>query len=903
MRILFILLTCISANVVLAQTTIPSGNVYGTWKKVGSPYKVTGNIVVPKDSTLRIEKGVKVEFQGSYSLEVKGSVQAIGALADTISFTAANKTTGWGGIRLRKTASIADSTVFHFCKFEYRNGLDIAFSKGAVFCDTADKVRISNSVFQYNKSNYGAGVAGIKSRIRIYNCYFLANEASSSLTTRKAAGGSAINVGSVSRLFIDNCLFYRNKAHLPLSTTDSLNVESGATIYQSGCDTFHLTNSEFIENSATGSAGIDLVLNKASSSLFLVQNCNFYKNTSKIGPLFNFPFDDVPNGRIIFDNLHIDGNKTYQSYGAGGGIFSTWDGKFELNKIRITSNVGLGDAVEARNMVITNSYITGINGMAIYNLRNSTKISNSIIVNNLAGVVSYDGGEVAVVNSIVAYNGSKTNISNSYQGGVVKGDVGAPRVHVVNTIVQGNRVAGRMYNITTTSGTVINTVKNSVVEGGLDSARSITNNAQLAFGINTNNIFDTVSFIKPPKGVGAAFADTTCDFRVRNTCNFTSKTLNAGLNANGFISPNPSTDFYGNPRIQCNTIDIGPYELEGSKQSVSIDTEPTDQAICPKTTAIIAPTACGAGLSYQWQQSSNGTTFSNISGANGVSYSLQPTDSGYYRLIITQPECNKKDTSRAAKIAFKAGGKMSLVANAKDSTLCSKQPIALQAAVNNANSFQWQESSDGSTFSSISGATSNPYNTIANSTQWYRLIAKNTLCNYSDTFPAAKITANPLPTPNLGADASIPNGGSKVLTPGTFNSYTWSTGATTPTLSVDKNNLTVGSNDISVLVTGANGCKASDTVVITLEPANGLQDPSVAGIRIYPNPASDHLTIAIPESASTAGVYHLSTMDGRILQTGNLQPQLQLNLSNLTAGTYFLSLDIDGVRYGVKVVK
>ena len=57
-----------------SQTTIPAGNVYGTWKKTGSPYKVTGNIVVPKDSTLRIEKGVKVEFQGSYSLEVKGSV-------------------------------------------------------------------------------------------------------------------------------------------------------------------------------------------------------------------------------------------------------------------------------------------------------------------------------------------------------------------------------------------------------------------------------------------------------------------------------------------------------------------------------------------------------------------------------------------------------------------------------------------------------------------------------------------------------------------------------------------------------------------------------------------------------------------------------------------------------------
>ena len=119
MRILFILLACLTTNVILAQTNISAGNVFGTWKKTGSPFKINGNIVVPKDSTLRIEKGVKVEFQGSYSLEVKGSVQAIGAPADTISFTAANKTAGWGGIELRKNLTRKDSLLFNYCKFEY----------------------------------------------------------------------------------------------------------------------------------------------------------------------------------------------------------------------------------------------------------------------------------------------------------------------------------------------------------------------------------------------------------------------------------------------------------------------------------------------------------------------------------------------------------------------------------------------------------------------------------------------------------------------------------------------------------------------------------------------------------------------------------------------------------------
>jgi hypothetical protein len=235
--------------------------------------------------------------------------------------------------------------------------------------------------------------------------------------------------------------------------------------------------------------------------------------------------------------------------------------------------------------------------------------------------------------------------------------------------------------------------------------------------------------------------------------------------------------------------------------------------------------------------------------------------------------------------------------------LCSKQPIALQANITNANSYQWQESNDGSTFNNINGATANPYNTNTSNTQWYRLIAKNTLCNYSDTFAAAKVTVNPLPTPNLGADIAIPNSGNKVLNPGTFTTYNWSTGATTPTITVDKTNLAIGANSISVEVTGTNGCKAADTIIVTLEPANGLQDPSKVGISVYPIPASDNLTIDIPESTSIYGLYFLTTIEGKVLETGNLKHQLALNISDLTTGTYLLSLEIEGVRYGMKVIK
>ena len=78
-----------------AQTIISAGNVSGTWTFAGSPYLIQGAIMIPNDSSLTIEPGVTVNFQGSYKLYVQGRLLAIGAVADTITFIAADSTIGW----------------------------------------------------------------------------------------------------------------------------------------------------------------------------------------------------------------------------------------------------------------------------------------------------------------------------------------------------------------------------------------------------------------------------------------------------------------------------------------------------------------------------------------------------------------------------------------------------------------------------------------------------------------------------------------------------------------------------------------------------------------------------------------------------------------------------------------
>ena len=82
-----------------AATTIPGGNVSGTWDAAGSPYLIDGDITVPAGATLTIDPGVEVLFQSWYSLTVNGTLIADGTENAPILFGGGHETAGWLGIR------------------------------------------------------------------------------------------------------------------------------------------------------------------------------------------------------------------------------------------------------------------------------------------------------------------------------------------------------------------------------------------------------------------------------------------------------------------------------------------------------------------------------------------------------------------------------------------------------------------------------------------------------------------------------------------------------------------------------------------------------------------------------------------------------------------------------------
>ncbi|MBN2487321.1 MAG: T9SS type A sorting domain-containing protein [Bacteroidales bacterium] len=88
----------------------------------------------------------------------------------------------------------------------------------------------------------------------------------------------------------------------------------------------------------------------------------------------------------------------------------------------------------------------------------------------------------------------------------------------------------------------------------------------------------------------------------------------------------------------------------------------------------------------------------------------------------------------------------------------------------------------------------------------------------------------------------------------------------------------------------------------TLMYASSVYEPKSAFASVYPNPASDFLTIAYPDNYY--GSYRLVDVTGRVVLSGALLPgENAIYLSSLVPGVYYLVMDEKrGVSYTEKVI-
>ncbi len=178
---------------------------------------------------------------------------------------------------------------------------------------------------------------------------------------------------------------------------------------------------------------------------------------------------------------------------------------------------------------------------------------------------------------------------------------------------------------------------------------------------------------------------------------------------------------------------------------------------------------------------------------------------------------------------------------------------------------------------------------------------QNTTGTYYDTLMAVNgcdsiietaLIVNTLPDIDLGPDTSLCNSCSITLDAGAgFDNYLWSTGDTTQAITIDS------AGTYTVEVTGSNGCKGSDTVMISILSGiiNDINDENI--LNIYPNPATDNITITgklfTPSWILSAAEIMLTLYD----YTGRVAMATPLNISK--GGKLSETVSIEELRPGL----
>ena len=150
---------------------------------------------------------------------------------------------------------------------------------------------------------------------------------------------------------------------------------------------------------------------------------------------------------------------------------------------------------------------------------------------------------------------------------------------------------------------------------------------------------------------------------------------------------------------------------------------------------------------------------------------------------------------------------------------------------------------------------------------------------------------NPLPEVSLGEDTTICHDEMITLDAGPDRSYSWSTGAFTPTFIYNGNG---GDTVISVTVTDTNGCMASDEISIRVDICPGVEEQAGRPLfQLYPNPNNGRFTIRFHSDSHEQLFLNIFDLKGRAVFSEQLftpHEVVQVNAANLPEGIYVLEI-------------
>ncbi len=220
--------------------------------------------------------------------------------------------------------------------------------------------------------------------------------------------------------------------------------------------------------------------------------------------------------------------------------------------------------------------------------------------------------------------------------------------------------------------------------------------------------------------------------------------------------------------------------------------------------------------------------------------------------------------------------------------MCLNQTITLNAY--GAVTYSW---SNGSTFSNI---VVSPTANISYSVTGFSSLG-------CAGIPVVKnIIVNSIPTVSINATFTlICKGDAEVLTASGANTYSWSTGALTNSITITP------SVSTSYTVTGTNtatGCYNTSTVTIQVSPCTGMAQTSNLNsqISVYPNPNNGAFTVEL-NNGLTKTIEVFDMMGRSISINSSDEDKVNINISSLSNGIYYIKIFSDSFIKVVKIIK
>lgn len=245
------------------------------------------------------------------------------------------------------------------------------------------------------------------------------------------------------------------------------------------------------------------------------------------------------------------------------------------------------------------------------------------------------------------------------------------------------------------------------------------------------------------------------------------------------------------PGNSCTASDVVLVTANQTTPTLSLNTPST--ITCATTSTTLTATSNTTQLLW-----SNGATTASISVTAGGTYS------------VTATNLSNGCTSTASVVVLQDTAAPNAAVNPSTATLTCAAPAASLLA------------SGGGTYLWNTGATTAAI--VANIAGTYTVTVTGT--NGCTATASASVSSNTTPpSVNAGADQTIACGATATLSATGTGSFTWSTGATTAGITTP---VLVSNTTYTVTVTGANGCTASDAVVVNVLPCCAAQGGVIA---------------------------------------------------------------------------